>query len=606
MKRGRIVTAVCLVASWTAASAAAATPALRVIPFPGTPDAAPSSQIIFSALRPSEVGSVSVIGTRSGLHRGHIQALPVAAGAAFVPVHRFRPGETVRVSAELNSPQAGTESGDPGATRLSFSFTVAPAVGRLPVIRAWPTAGPGGAGDSFSAAGLGPTQRFHSAPDLIPPRVSISPDLDPSSGDIFLTPQNSPQVGPMILDGSGQLVWFHPLWHGSKNHYTGNFAVQRYRGKPVLTWWQGMAPDGVIERPSYDVIMDQSYRTVARVHAGNGYVADLHEFQITPRGTAYLDSPVLTKTDLSSVGGPSKGSVMDYVIQEVDIRTGKVLWEWHALGHVPVSASRLAYSPKQLWYDYFHLNSIQELPDGNLLVSARDTCAVYEISRRTGKVLWTLGGKYSNFKAGRGANFEWQHDARLHGHTLSLFDDAAQPQEEPESSAKYLRIDPANRTASLIRKFDHNPPLLAGAGGSTQTLPSGNVFVGWGSEPVFSEFTARGRQIFNGSFALGVVSYRAFRHPWTAHPQTRPALAVSRKHGHTTIYASWNGATQVTAWRVLGGPAAHRLRPLGPSAPRNGFETQVRLKRWVRFLAVQALDKRGRVLGTSAVAGHRR
>src|SRR5436305_11770736 len=83
---------------------------LRVIPFPGTPDSSPSSQVIFSALAPSDLRSVTVVGSRSGRHRGRLQALPAAAGTSFVPAREFTPGETVHVTAVLSSPQAGTAS----------------------------------------------------------------------------------------------------------------------------------------------------------------------------------------------------------------------------------------------------------------------------------------------------------------------------------------------------------------------------------------------------------------------------------------------------------------------------------------------------------------
>lgn len=447
----------------------------------------------------------------------------------------------------------------------------------------------------------GPVQSFHSERQLHPPVLSVTSDPDLASGDIFLGPQNSLQPGPMILDGQGQLVWFHPIARGSSSHYAGNVQVQRYSGRPVLTWWQGTAVDGVITGASSDVIMNRAYREVAMIHAANGYSADLHEFQLTPDGTAYLDAPVLTRADLSSVGGPRSGPVMDYVIQEIDVRTGRLLWEWHALGHVPVSASYLPYSSQEHWYDFFHLNSIQPLPSGNLLVSARDTDTVYEISRATGKVIWQLGGKHSDFTMGSGTNFEWQHDARLHGATLSLFDDAAYPQEERYSSAMLMHLDLQTRTVTLLRRFSHDPPIVAGAGGSVRTLGNGNVFVGWGSVPEFSEYTSSGQQIFNGTFAsYHVVSYRAIRSPWVGDPHTRPSLAVSQgTHGRVKIYASWNGATQVTAWRVLGGTSARDLQPLGVRA-RQGFETEIRLTTGARYFAVQALDNRRSVLRTSA------
>jgi outer membrane protein assembly factor BamB len=310
--------------------------------------------------------------------------------------------------------------------------------------------------------------------------------------------------------------------------------------------------------------------------------------------------------NLSGLGGPSKGTVIDGVVQEVNIKTGQLLWEWHSLGHVPLSASYEPVTHKS-WppYDYFHLNSIQQLPNGNLLISARNTWALYEISHQTGQVIWTLGGKYSDFKMGRGTNFEWQHDARLHMGVLSVFDDADTPQEEPQSSAKLLRLNEHAHTVTLIRRFTHSPPLLTPEMGSTQTLANGNVFVGWGKDPDFSEYTPRGRQIFNASAALGVVFYRVFRFPWTGRPHTRPSLAVSRRRGDTTVYASWNGATQVRAWRVLAGPRAHALKPLGVRAPRRNFETEIRLVSRLRYFAVQALDGRGKVLGTSAPARSR-
>jgi Arylsulfotransferase (ASST) len=415
---------------------------------------------------------------------------------------------------------------------------------------------------------------------------------------MFVGPLNSSQTGPMILNPQGQLVWFNPNGSG------GNLAVQRYQGHPVLTWWQGRLADGVAQNPSGDVIVDRSYRTVAVVHAGYGYATDLHDFQLTPEGTAYLDAPVLTQADLRSVGGPAKATVIDYVVQEVDVRTGKVLWEWHALNHVPFSASYVTYRPRRHFYDYFHLNSIQRLPNGNLVISARNTWAIYEISRATGRVIWTLGGRDSSFRMGSGTNFEWQHDARLRGQALSLFDDAGYPPEERQSSAKFLRLDLRARTASLIHRFTHFPPVISGVGGNAQTLPNGNVFVDWGNQPQFSEYTPGGRQLFNFRLPLGVGTYRAFRFPWIGQPATPPSLAVSpRPDGHVTAYASWNGATQVTAWRILGGSGPRNLRPLGVSAPHRGFETAIDVPSEPRYFAAQALSHSGRVLGRSSPRG---
>ncbi len=596
----RALAACCLVALGVAAPVRAASGVdLHVIPFPGTPDAAPHTDVIFSALRPAELRSVTVTGSRSGRHGGRLELLPAGSGTTFVPARPFKAGETVRVIANLRSPQAGTASGDRGARKLSFAFRISepPTPASLPDDR---TPARGIPTESWmSSPSYGQTQYFHSEPNLRPPVVKVTPDPDATSGDIFIGPQNSPQAGPMILNASGQLVWFDRINGGLG---VANVGVERYLGKPVLTWWYGRAGGNVVSNPSGDVIMNRSYQRVATVHAGYGYATDEHDFQLTSRGTAYLDSVVLTQGSLTGVGGPAKGPVADYVLQEVDVKTGTVLWEWHALGHVPIDASYMRYTAGEHFYDYFHLNSIQPLPDGNLLISARDTCALYEISRTTGKVIWTLGGKHSSFKMGPGTTFWWQHDARLHGSMLSLFDDGALPERESQSSAEFLRIDAATREVSLIKRFTHYPPLLASAGGSTQPLPNGDVFVGWGTQHEFTEFSPTGRQIFNGAYPLRVGSYRAFRFPWIGQPRTRPSLAVARSsgaRGHVTMYASWNGATQVRAWRVLGGSSPHDLRPVGVTAGRQGFETTIAFRSRLRYFAVQALGAGKKVLGTS-------
>ncbi|HZU60124.1 MAG TPA: arylsulfotransferase family protein [Solirubrobacteraceae bacterium] len=561
-------------------------------PFPGTLDASPESQIIFSSLRRSDFSaSPTVTGSASGPHAGHLVGLPDGAGTAFAPARPFTAGETVRVDASLTTSQAGTASGDPGARTLRFSFRVAaPVAGASRNV-----AGPAAASAPHSAsAGPGPT--YHSAPGLHPPQVHVSAGPAPGNGDIFLSPSGAPR-GMMILNPRGQLIWFHPLTMG----YPANLEVQRYRGQPVLTWWQGVVQGGG-GASGQDVIVNNSYHPVATVRPGWGYAADQHEFQITPQGTALVDAYVPVRANLSSLGGSQDAGLIDCIVQAVDIRTGTVLWDWHAWGHVPLRSSYTRPSPTSGSFDPFHLNSIQQLAHHRLLISFRNTWAVYEIDELTGRVIWTLGGKYSSFSIQRGARFEWQHDAHLYPHgLLTVFDDADAPQEEPQSSAKELRVDlPAHRV-TLVHKYGHSPPLLASSQGSAELLGDGHMFVGWGSAPEFSEYTAAGREVFDASFALTNASYRAYRFPWTGHPLSRPALALARSHkGITWMYVSWNGATQVARWQVLGGPGSKKLKPL-KTRRWSGFETAIAIPSAPHYLAVQALDASGHVLGRSRI-----
>jgi outer membrane protein assembly factor BamB len=455
----------------------------------------------------------------------------------------------------------------------------------------------GGAGASSGAAGgSSATMSFHSQ-GFHPPRVFVTADPDAGSGDVFLAAKHLGsrlhfQRGPIILDSRGRLVWFQPV-----NGKITNLEVQHYNGHPVLTWWESRGKGG----RAFDVILNRAYKTVAVLHAGHGYRADSHEFQITRENTALIDATFGTHTNLSSVGGPSNGLVSDCVILELNIKTGRLIWKWNALSHIPVSASYAPYRPGQR-YDYLHMNSLQELPNGNILMSGRNTWAVYEIDRHTGRIIWTLGGKNSSFSMGSGTQFSWQHDAHLYpGGRLSLFDDASNgfSTQASQSSGEVMHLNLGSRTATLAHRYYHSPPLIASSQGSTQILPNGNVFVGWGDQPDFSEYRPDGQQIFNGAFPFGAQSYRAYRFHWSGLPAAKPSLALSPQPGGSVrLWASWNGATDVKQWRVLGGPARHRMARLGGRG-RTGFETAMKPASEPAYFEVQALGSGGRVLGTS-------
>ncbi len=333
-------------------------------------------------------------------------------------------------------------------------------------------------------------QHFHSRPDLSPPVVTLTRQAQGTApGYVFIAPKHDvPQAGPMIVDDNGKLIWFDPL----DTHGVADFRAQVYRGRPVLTWWRGRATKGVGD--GYDVIVDDTYREIARVRAGNGLAADIHEFLITPENTALITAYHRVPLDLSSVGGPREGKVFEGVVQELDIPTGRVLFEWHSLDHVGIDESYSKPPPAKRGaaaapYDYFHVNSIDEDADGNLLVSARNTHALYKIDRRTGDITWRLGGKRSDFATGPGTTFGWQHDARWRpGGEISLFDNEADPPLAKQSRALVLRVDTKTRRVELVHAYTHPAGLLSGSQGDIQFLPGGHVFVGWGSNPYFTEF----------------------------------------------------------------------------------------------------------------------
>jgi hypothetical protein len=604
-------------AGWAASSAVAphsdapSRPAsaqgLDVLPFPGTPDAAPKTNIDFPAVSVAQVESVTAVGSRSGLHTGRLSAQPAGHGTAFHPDRPFASGERVSVTATFRSALAGAASGAPGATRISFSFSVA-RPGSVAGRRA--RREPAGRPATKSAQPL--THTFVTEPGFTPPVVTMSgKDTDTSAGDIFLNAQDSGQNAAYILNPRGALLWYNPTSEpGGDGAEVHDVRVQRYHGNPVLTYWQGqlVGPGGRGE----GVILNPHYQTIHTVIPGNGYQshgADEHEFALGHEGseaTAFIATLTTAQANLTSIGGPPNGSVYDWVIQEVDVATGKVIWEWHPLGHVAVSDSYIPYFGGER-YDYFHLNSIQQTASGNILISARNTWAVYMINKKTGKIMWKVGGKHSSFKMGSHTNFEWQHDATLHSNgELTLFDDASSPPEESQSRALELHINTTTHRVTLVHQYLHSPPTLASSQGSAQLLSNGDVFVGWGSKPYFSEYSPRGTQLFGGSFRSPVASQRAYRFHWVGSPLQPPSIAVRRATtaGEDSVYASWNGATRVAKWQVLSSSStAGPFVKVGSPAPWSDFETKMHAPK-ANYFKVQALDSRGNILGTSAaVAG---
>jgi hypothetical protein len=449
----------------------------------------------------------------------------------------------------------------------------------------------------------GPTQHFRSRPDLRPPVVHVrTPARGTAPGYIFLAPKMAvAQAGPMIMDNRGRLVWFHPL---KFTKGVTDFRVQRYRGKPVLTWWRGRLSN--VGVGGWYAIYDSSYRPIAEVRSGHGLVGDVHEFLLTSRGTALMTIYHRRHTDLTSIGGPKDGLIWDGIVEEVDVPTGRVLFEWHSFPEIGIKESYSNPPKKQLGtkpfpYDYIHLNSIDVEPNGNLLISGRNTHAVYEVSRRTGKVLWRLGGKRSDFKLGPGARFAWQHDARQQPDgTITLFDNGSAPPVEKFTRVLVLRLNLATKRATLVRSYHHPKRLLSPFEGNAQFLPDGHIFVGWGGWPYVSELARNGRVLFDAYFGHGknpgadADTYRAYRFVWHGHPTGPPAIAVAGQK----VYVSWNGATEVARWQVLVGDANDDLLVVA-SAKKDGFETTIPFRAKGRFIAVQALDRAGKVLGVS-------
>jgi Arylsulfotransferase (ASST) len=564
-----------------AAVATAAANPVTVSPLPGTADASPTSQISFLGPAGTKVTDVRVVGSRSGTHRGVLRAYSTQTGASFLPTHPFLAGEQVIVHA-----RAGTGRTREASTTFRIARQVAVSQAEFPISPGDPRA----------------VQRYSSAPGLTPASVSITLPAQPgaSPGDLFLAPyQGQGSPGPMIVDQSGNLVWFHPLPAAED---ATNFQVQQYQGKPVLTWWQGRIIQlGFGEGEG--VLYDSSYRRVAVVRAGNGYQADLHEFRITARGTAWIDAFDPIGMNLSSVNGAAAGVLTDSVVQEIDIKTGLVMWEWHALGHIPVGESNNPAPRSGYPWDFVHINSVDPGAAGDVLLSARNTWALYDVDIHSGGIIWRLGGRRSSFGLGPGTRFYWQHDGELQpGGLISVFDNGSDPPMEKQSRGLLLEPDTTRHTVSLVKQFvNPTKTLLAESQGNVLSLPGGNWLLGYGRLPNLTEFDANGRVLLDATLGSEVQNFASFLSPWSGQPRSSPSLATQPgRAGSVTVAVSWNGATNVASWRLLAGSSPRALATVA-TVPKAGFQTTISAHSAGRYVAVQALDGSGAVIGASSV-----
>jgi hypothetical protein len=551
-----------------------------VSPEPGSATANPETQISFLGTSVAGIREVAVVGSKSGHHDGSLHSYSQDDGASFVPDKPFQAGERVSVKAVIGA--AGT------AKPVSFGFRVD---------TPYPTADV----PEFRNPEASPVdyQSFDTMPGAKAPVLTVTvPDRDPAAGDVFTTNGPGPgQYGPLIYTPQGRLVWFDKLPTGETAE---DLNEQTYEGRRDLTWWRGRVLSLGFGQGE-DVVMNSSYQTVATVHGGNGLHADLHEFQIEPDDVAYVTAFNPIRCDLSSAEGPRNGAIVDTAIQEIDMKTGLVRWEWHSLDHVKVSESETS-PPASTPWDWFHLNSIDPQPDGDIFISARSTWAGYELEGTSGKILWRLGGTDSSFKMGPGTKTAWQHDGRiLADGDVTFFDDGSNPPVHSESRGIKVALDFKTHEARLVKAFTHpDSPVLSSSQGNMQTLTGGNVVVEFGGVPEMSEFSEDGSLLFDAHLPYDMASYRGYRYPWSGRPLSPPAVlaTLNNTSEETIVHMSWNGATEVASWRVLAGKLAGSLSAQ-VTITADGFESSTILSKKYAYVAVQALSLDGRVLGTS-------
>ncbi|MEU4242968.1 arylsulfotransferase family protein [Actinoplanes sp. NPDC026619] len=449
--------------------------------------------------------------------------------------------------------------------------------------------------------------KYRSRPDLrtMPDVTITTPANGTVGGYICLSPASGTGLwGPLMVDENGSPIWFKKVPDPAT--VAIDFKVQQYRNQPVLTWWEGTigGTGGQGVGQGEFVLADSSYREITRVRAAGTEQADQHDFVITARNSAlfWVYDPI--PYDLSPVGGPTDGVLHDGVIQEIDIATGKKLFEWRASDHVGLDES---YAPlpvgnsAHLPYDYFHANSVGVAADGNIIISSRHTWTTYKLDKTTGAVIWRLGGKKTDFTIEEKASFAWQHDFRQRRDgTYSVFDNGAGVTKVRDySRGLVLRLDEAAKTAKFVAEYLHPDKISAPTQGNFRELADGGSFIGWGQMPYFTEHNADGTVRLAGHIPLDNQSYRAYKVDWTGAPLDQPALGLTVVGSNVVVSASWNGATKVSKWRARSGTQPGALTT-NLEAARSGFETTITVNGTPEYVVAEALDASGKLLGASS------
>ncbi len=582
--------------------ARASTATVTVSPVPGDKFANPKTTISFRGASLAAIGSITVTGAESGVHSGSWTAHSDGDGASFAPAAPFTPGETVTVKTKLN-----VRGGNTG----TFSFTTVPTSS---VQTTNDTDGEFAVRKAAATPNVNTTSHFVTRPDLQPPVLTVDKSTGtPAPGLIMLTPRGGTQFGPEIVDNTGSPVWFDPL---TNVDFATDAKVVQYKGQSDLAWWQGNLLDNGHGAGTYELV-NNHYQPVAVINAGNGDQTDLHDMLITPQNTAIVESYVPTgPMNLTQFGGSATGTVTQLVVQEIDIATGAVMFEWDSLNDVPLSKS-VTTAPAPVAspgvtpaWDYIHGNALELADDGNLLVSGRHTSSLYKIDLHRsdagfGHVMWTLGrgGSFTPTFADSDW-FAYQHDVRERSDgTISVFDNGAGAGLPARSYSRGLvmTLDTVNMKVSIDKevRLPGPPDVSANSQGSFRELGNGHNFIGWGAVGEATEFDATDTPILDLLFPANVGSYRAVKQVWHATPLTLPDVVITRNGTNVSATVSWNGSTDVARWRLRGGNDPNKLHSISSSG-RQGFETTVTAQTDNPILDLQALDAHGNILATSA------
>ncbi|MEM7104142.1 MAG: arylsulfotransferase family protein [Bacteroidota bacterium] len=367
--------------------------------------------------------------------------------------------------------------------------------------------------------------------DSLPPGFPVIDIQIPGAtydAEIFITPTSS-SYDLIILKEDG----FPEYVNNNLNGFITNLQMQ-----------QGLLTFAQVSGPPKFLVMDSAYQFVDTLQMQNGLTTDTHELILKSNGSFYgisYDQEIIDMSQLVPGGNP-QANVTGVVIQEVD-PNNNVLFEWRSWDHFDImdavhnGTDSINFTAQNV--SYVHCNSIEIDPNGDLIISNRNMNEVTKISRTTGDIIWRMGGKNNQFTFidDFPYGFTAQHDARLRPNgNLTLFDNGYFHQ-APETRVVEYELDEVNLTATLVREIVSPIGVPSIRTGNAQSLPNGNLFIGWGRPDASGTFiAAEYDQNDNIVFQLTTLqgggfgySYRAFKYPW------RPEVVTSLSNIVETI-----------------------------------------------------------------------
>ena len=533
----------------------------------------------------------NIVGFTSGAHTGQIILADDHKTVIFKPDSPFLPGEQVAVSVYGLDPEWQADY-----PPLSYTFTVA--VNQQP----------GTPGSSQLDAPPVPSNpprsaypNFLTVPQDIPHYVVTDNLPETGEGDIFVAPfyWTKSTIGSylLILNELGQLVYYQSV------------------ADALDAWDFKVQPNGMLsyydQKNATYYLMDSHYQVVNSYQAGDGYTADLHDFQLLPNGNALLMAYDAETVDMSKIvaGGKTNAKVTGLIIQELD-PSKNVIFEWRSWDHFSFLDSNANLTDQNI--DLIHGNSLALSNDGNLLLSSRNLSEITKIDLETGQIIWRLGGKENMFQFINAQPFAYQHDVRqLSNGDITVFNNEGTEQSPAPSGGIEYKVDEVNKTVTQVWNFTHDPAVFATYMGNTQRFADGNTLLSWGAPSQakgysfvsVTEVSPANQTLFELTFDQPYVSYRAFRTPWQGSPNTVPDLAFKWNGTQLTLGYSWNGATEVVAYRVFGGNSPQTLAQIEENT-KTDFETQSQLDNLPPgecYFQVAAVDKSGNEMARSKV-----